>query len=372
MDLEIINIAANSKNNKDIKNHTHYSKLKNSTCGDEIQIKLIIKGEKITNFGYQTDSCVYCQASASLLSKISTNSKKDKIIKFEGGYHGMSAEAQMSLSPSNLVNFPQPVPDSAGIPKNIEKDILIAPFNDIDFINSIITEFKDEIAGIIVEPLQRIIPPEPGFLEGLRSLCDKNNILLIFDEIVTGFRLAYGGAQEKYNVTPDLCTLGKIIGGGFPLAAIAGSSEIMSHFDQNKVGKDKWLMQIGTLSGNPIASAAGLKTMEVLRREKMFDKLRKCGNEIMNCLNENLKNANIGHRIVGDPTLFDVLFLDQDVKNYRDTKKADIKLNALFNKGLRMRGIFKSSAKIYPSLAISDEDLFNTKKAIHDTVLNLV
>ena len=115
---------------------------------------------------------------------------KDKIIKFEGGYHGMSAEAQMSLSPSNLVNFPQPVPDSAGIPKNIEKDILIAPFNDIDFINSIITEFKDKIAGIIVEPLQRIIPPEPGFLEGLRSLCDKNNILLIFDEIVTGFRLS--------------------------------------------------------------------------------------------------------------------------------------------------------------------------------------
>ena len=100
----------------------------------------------------------------------------------------------------------------------------------------------------------------------------------------------------------------------------------------------------------------------------MFDKLRRCGNEIMNCLNENLKNANIGHRIVGDPTLFDVLFLDQDVKNYRDTKKADIKLNALFNKGLRMRGIFKSSAKIYPSLAISDEDLFNTKKAIHDTI----
>ena len=128
------------------------------------------------------------------------------------------------------------------------------------------------------------------------------------------------------------------------------------------------------ISGNPIASAAGLKTMEVLRREKLcFDKtFAKCGNEIMNCLNENLRNANIGHRIVGDPTLFDVLFLDQDVKNYRDTKKADIKLNALFNKGLRMRGIFKSSAKIYPSLAISDEDLFNTKKAIHDTVLNLV
>ena len=154
---------------------------------------------------------------------------KDKILKFEGGYHGMSAEAQMSLSPSVSVNFPQAVPDSAGIPENIQKDVLIAPFNDLEFIASIVSEYHDQIAGIIVEPLQRIIPPLPGFLEGLRKICDSNNILLIFDEIVTGFRLAYGGAQEKYNVTPDICTLGKIIGGGFPLAAIAGSKEIMSH-----------------------------------------------------------------------------------------------------------------------------------------------
>lgn len=297
---------------------------------------------------------------------------KDKILKFEGGYHGMSAEAQMSLSPSNLVNFPQPIPDSAGIPKNIEKDVLIAPFNDLEFIKSIVAEYKDEIAGVIVEPLQRIVPPLPGFLEGLKKICSENHILLIFDEIVTGFRLSYGGAQEKYNVTPDICTLGKIIGGGFPLAAVAGSNEIMSHFDQSIVGKDKWLMQVGTLSGNPIASVAGLKTMEVLRREGMFDKIINCGKEIMNCLSENLTKTSIPHKVVGDPTLFDVLFTGEEIRNYRDVKKADLKLNSLFNKGLRKRKIFKASAKLYPSLAITDEDLHNTKEAIHDTVLNLV
>ena len=158
----------------------------------------------------------------------------------------------------------------------------------------------------------------------------------------------------------------------FPLAAVAGSNEIMSHFDQSIVGKDKWLMQVGTLSGNPIASAAGLKTMEVLRREGMFDKLVNCGKEIMSCMSENLKKASVPHRIVGDPTLFDVLFTAEEINNYRDVKKADLKLNALFNKGLRKRKIFKASAKLYPSLAITDEDLYNTKEAIHDAVLNLV
>tara|TARA_B100001123_G_scaffold412795_1_gene510464 strand:- start:15 stop:1289 length:1275 start_codon:yes stop_codon:yes gene_type:complete len=297
---------------------------------------------------------------------------KDKILKFEGGYHGMSAEAQMSLSPSVSVNFPQAVPDSAGIPENIQKDVLIAPFNDLEFIESIVSEYHDQIAGIIVEPLQRIIPPLPGFLEGLRKICDSNNILLIFDEIVTGFRLAYGGAQEKYNVTPDICTLGKIIGGGFPLAAIAGSKEIMSHFDQSSVGKDKWLMQVGTLSGNPIAAAAGLKTMEVLKRDGMFAKLHQRGQEIMDCMSECFKRANIHHRIVGDPSLFDVLFINEDVNNYRNSIKADAKLNARFNQGLRKRKIFKASAKLYPSLALTDEDIYHTKEAIKDTVLNLV
>jgi len=121
------------------------------------------------------------------------------------------------------------------------------------------------------------VPPAPGFLEALREEATKHGIVLIFDEIVTGFRFAYGGAQELYGVTPDLCTLGKIIGGGFPLAATAGKAEIMAHFDVGKVGSEGFLMQLGTLSGNPVASVAGLKTMEILRRPGSYERLREIG-----------------------------------------------------------------------------------------------
>ena len=168
---------------------------------------------------------------------------KDKILKFEGGYHGMSAEAQMSLAPEVHVNFPQAVPDSGGIPQSVADQMLIAPFNDLAAVEALLTEHND-VAAIIVEPLQRIIPAEPGYLQGLRDLSDRFNVLLIFDEIVTGFRLAYGGAQERYGVTPDICTLVKIICGGFPLAALGASAEIMKHFNKSAVKSTDWLMLI--------------------------------------------------------------------------------------------------------------------------------
>ena len=297
---------------------------------------------------------------------------RDKILKFEGGYHGMSAEAQMSLSPSISVNFPQAVPDSAGIPESVRDEMLIAPYNDIDYIHSLLDEHGKNIAAIIIEPLQRIIPPFSDYLHGVREACTKHGILLIFDEIVTGFRLAYGGAQEKYGVIPDICTLGKIIGGGFPLAALAASADIMSHFDKSIVGSEKWLMQLGTLSGNPVASVAGLKTMEVLRRDGMFDQLRNRGNQLMNMQHEELKKAGIPHQVVGDPTLFDILFTSEEVNNYRDYLKADTTLNIKYNSELRKRGIFKASGKCYPSLALTDEDISKTELAIKDTVLNLI
>src|SRR6056297_1767386 len=202
---------------------------------------------------------------------------RDKIVKFEGGYHGMSAEAQMSLAPEHLANFPQAVPDSAGIPRAVQDGMLIAPFNDPDFIRDLLAEHGQDIAGIIVEPLQRIVPPAPGFLQTLREEADRHGIVLIFDEVVTGFRFAWGGAQEHYGVTPDLCTLGKIIGGGFPLAAIAGRADIMALFDKADVGADRWLMITGTLSGNPVAAAAVLKTLDVMAREGQYARLRDLG-----------------------------------------------------------------------------------------------
>jgi glutamate-1-semialdehyde 2,1-aminomutase len=289
---------------------------------------------------------------------------RDKIVKFEGGYHGMSAEAQMSLAPTRLANFPQAVPDSAGIPQAVAAEMLIAPFNDLDYLESLLAEHGDEIAGLIVEPLQRIVPPEPGFLEGLRALCDRHGIVLIFDEVVTGFRFAYGGAQEVYGVTPDLCTLGKIIGGGFPLAAVAGRKPIMDHFDKAIVGADRWLMMLGTLSGNPVAAVAGLKTMEILRREGAYERLHANGARLMEMALTHLDAAGVPHRIVGHPSLFDVVFTDREVRNYRDVLGADSGRSARFNAVLRAHGVFKSPGKVYPSLALTEDDFALTDAAL--------
>jgi glutamate-1-semialdehyde 2,1-aminomutase len=289
-------------------------------------------------------------------------SGKSKILKFEGGYHGMSAEAQMSLAPSRIVNFPTAVPDSAGIPQGVADEMLIAPFNDLAAVASLLKEHRD-IAAIIVEPLQRIIPAQPGYLKGLRDLCDQYGVLLIFDEIVTGFRLAYGGAQERYGVVPDICTLGKIIGGGFPLAALGGRADIMAHFDKATVGAEKWLMQLGTLSGNPVASAAGLKTMEVLQRPGQYERLRDLGERLMQMQSKALSARGISHRICGDPTLFDIYFTDTIPVDYRSAKHADPKSNEIWNRVLRAEGVFKSPGKLYPSLALSEEDLAQTEAA---------
>ncbi|MEQ9558685.1 MAG: aminotransferase class III-fold pyridoxal phosphate-dependent enzyme [Rhodospirillales bacterium] len=289
---------------------------------------------------------------------------RDKILKFEGGYHGMSAEGQMSLAPDRMMNYPVAVPDSAGIPDAVRDDMLVAPYNDIAFFRSLIAERGHEIAAVIVEPLQRIIPPLPGFLEALREECTRNGMVLIFDEVVTGFRLAYGGAQEVYGVTPDVCTLGKIIGGGFPMAAIAGKAHIMAHFDAGMVGKDKALMQIGTLSGNPVAAVAGLKSMEILRRPGQYDHLYAVGETLIKAINEHLGAAGQAHHVAGCPVLFDIVFAGGPMHNYRDVIRNDAKKAARFNAVLRDQGIFKSPSKFYPCLALTDDDVAQTVAAI--------
>ena len=288
---------------------------------------------------------------------------RSKIVKFEGGYHGMSAEALMSLAPDELQDFPRAVPDSAGILPSVRDQMLIAPFNDIEYFRALLDSHANEIAAVIAEPLQRLIPPVPGFLEVLRQETTKRGIVLIFDEVVTGFRLAYGGAQERYGVVPDLCTLGKVIGGGLPLAAIAGKAEIMAHFDKTKVGAG-FTYQVGTLSGNPLAATAGLKTLEVLRREGAYDRLRQNGLSVMGALREQLSSANVDHQLVGDPVLFDVVFSPEPVRDYRDCLKGNAGITERFNHLLRQQGILKSASKFYPSLALDDKDLAQTTRAI--------
>jgi glutamate-1-semialdehyde 2,1-aminomutase len=289
--------------------------------------------------------------------------KGDKILKFEGGYHGMSDYSLMSLAPKRPGNFPQPIPDSAGIPRSLRDEVLVAPFNDIEVVASLVREHREELAGVIVEPFQRIIPPAPGFLEGLRRITAENGIPLIFDEVVTGFRLAYGGAQEYYGVVPDLCTLGKVIGGGFPLAAIAGRADIMAHFDRSAVGEEGFLMQVGTLSGNPVAAAAGLATLEILRRPGAYDRIFATGRELMGTLAELLKRNGLTAQVTGEPPLFDVVFSNEPVWNYRATLRGDADMLRRFNALLRERGILKGESKYYVSLAHTPEDIRHTRDA---------
>ena len=291
---------------------------------------------------------------------------RDKILKFEGGYHGMSGEALMSLAPKRLENYPLAVPDSAGIPESVRDSVIVAPFNNGDFSRQLIAEYADQLAGVIVEPLQRLIPPQPGFLETLREETKKHGLVLIFDEVVTGFRLAYGGAQELYGVVPDVSTLGKIIGGGFPLAAIAGSREIMAHFDKGLVGPEGFTYQVGTLSGNPIAAAAGLKTMEILRRPGAYEGMRENGRRIIEALENNLKRVGIAATVVGDPVLFDVVFTSDPVVDYRGVLAGSAELQTRFNALLRERGILKSDAKYYVCLAHTERDVRETIDAISE------
>jgi glutamate-1-semialdehyde 2,1-aminomutase len=294
--------------------------------------------------------------------------RRDKILKFEGGYHGMSDYSLMSLAPKRSGNFPLAVPDSAGIPKSVREDMIIAPFNDAAAVDALVREHKSDLAGVIIEPFQRIIPPAPGFLAAVRKITQDNGVPLIFDEVVTGFRLAYGGAQEYYGVVPDLCTLGKVIGGGFPLAAIAGKAEIMAHFDRNKVGDDNFLVQIGTLSGNPVAAAAGLATMAILKRPGAYDRIHGTGRELMGALGGLLKSAGIAAQICGEPPLWDVVFSDEPVRDYRGTLRGDAELMRRFNALLRERGILKGESKYYISLAHTADDIAFTIDAWKDAI----
>ena len=292
---------------------------------------------------------------------------KEKILKFEGGYHGTSDYAMMSVFASASVEFPQAEANTAGIPQALSDLMLVSQFNDLDTTAAIIAAHKDEIAAVIVEPLQRTLAPNPGFLQGLRKLTEDAGILLIFDEIVTGFRLAYGGAQEFYGVRPDMCTVGKIMGGGYPLAGLLGSQEVMSVYDRGAVSSDNYVDQIGTLNGFPIACAAGLATLAELRKEGAYERLRETGGRIRGALSEACEEQGFAVQSVGEDAIFDIYFADHPVENFRDGLAADGVPLGRLNAGLLERGIIKSwPQKFYPSMAHTDEDIDRTIEAIRE------
>ena len=329
-------------------------------------VRAVPCAEKVRFTTSGTDACFQAMRIARVFRQ------RDKVLKFEGGFHGTSDYAMMSMAPPVLKEFPQPVPSTAGIPKAIQETMFVAPFNDLETTTAIVEKHHDELAAVIVEPLQRIIPPAPGFLEGLREATAHYQIPLIFDEVVTGFRLAYGGAQERYGVVPDLAALGKIMAGGYPLAAVCGREEIMSAFDPQYEGTDSYVNQMGTLNGMPVACAAGLATLAELRKEGTYERLRATGRRLREALERLLREAEIPAQTCGDDPIFDVYFAEHPITTYRSTLAADKKLMARFNALLLEEGVLKGwPQKFYPSLAHTEEDVEQTLSAFEATVERL-
>ena len=285
---------------------------------------------------------------------------RSKIMKFEGGYHGSHDYALMSMAPKSPKAFPAPTPDSAGIPVVIEGEVLIAPYNDLPTVEALLAVHAEELAAVIVEPFQRLIAPQRGFLTGLRALTERHRIPLIFDEVVTGYRFAYGGASEFYGVTPDLAAYGKIIGGGFPLAAVAGRRDIMEAFDPRREGAGDFIAQIGTLNGNPIAAAAGLATLAELRTPGAYPRLHGRGRALKEGFADLVARAGVPAQVIGEAPLFDVVFTDRPVLDYRAFLTADTALMKAFNAECLKRGVLKGSQKIYMSLAHTEDDVART------------
>jgi glutamate-1-semialdehyde 2,1-aminomutase len=293
--------------------------------------------------------------------------KKDKILKFEGGYHGNHDYALMSSSPAIPKDFPRAVPDSAGIPRVLEDQVLVAPFNDLQLTSAIIERHHHELGGVIVEPFQRIITPRPGFLQGLREVTQRFALPLIFDEVVTGFRLAWGGAQEYYGVVPDVAAFGKIIGGGYPLSAVVGRADIMEAFNPDRENSGEFIAQTGTLNGNPIAAVAGLATLRQLKQEGTYQQLFETGRRLRHGIVDLLKHYNVAGQVVGEDPLFDIVFTDEPVHDYRGVLTQNRELLRRFNDEVLKRGILKGVSKMYVSVAHTAADVEQTLAAIRES-----
>jgi glutamate-1-semialdehyde 2,1-aminomutase len=286
--------------------------------------------------------------------------KREKVMKFEGGFHGAHDYALMSVVPRSPKAFPAPMSDSAGIPHAIEGEVLIAPYNDLATTEALIAAHHEELAAVIIEPYQRTILPAPGFLEGLRKATRRYEVPLVFDEIVTGFRFAYGGAQEYYGVVPDLAAFGKVVAGGFPLACVAGPKAIMRHFDAALEGTPEYVWQAGTFNGNAIACAAGLATLEELRKPGTYERLFRTGSRLREGLAAAVRTHGMAAQVSGEPPVFDIFFTDREILDYRATLTADRDLIKRFNQELVRRGVVKAVNKIYVSLAHTDADVDET------------
>jgi len=294
-----------------------------------------------------TEATMYCQRLARAVTG------RPKILKFEGAYHGANEVGVTSLFPADPPDFPAPDPTSGGIAHMVARDVLVAPYNDLETTRAIIEAHRHEIAGVIVEPLQRCTPPEPGFLEGLREATEANGVLLLFDEVVTGFRLAYGGAQEYYGVVPDLVAYGKALGGGYPIGAFGGRRDIMDVVREDRLGEPGYVWVASTLGGNPISTAAAGAALAVFRQPGTYQRLHGLGAYLRAGLRDRLRERQAIAQVIGDGPLAQVVFSREPVRDYRSTQKGDSARGRALMLGLFARGVFLNpmGTKLYLSLA---------------------
>jgi glutamate-1-semialdehyde 2,1-aminomutase len=283
--------------------------------------------------------------------------RRERILKFAGCYHG-HVDALLASAGSGLATLG--IPSSPGVPSAVTRDTIVCPFNDVDAAAAAVAQYGEGLAAILVEPVagnMGVVPPEEGFLLALRRLCDASGALLVFDEVITGFRVARGGAQERFAVAPDLTILGKIVGGGLPLAAFGGRAEIM-----DRLAPSGDVYQAGTLSGNPLATAAGLAVLRRLRDPSVYEELERRGAR----LEAGLASHGRLQRVGAMATLF---MTDTAVRNFDDAQACDTERYAALFRHLLAQGIYVAPSQfeaMFVSLAHSDEEIDRTIQAVAD------
>ena len=299
--------------------------------------------------------------------------KRDKILKFEGAYHGMNDYAMMSNQwTMGSPPFPKAVPNTHGIPRSIADEVLVAPFNDLDVTAEIIREHQDELAGVIIEPVQRTFEPKPGFLQGLRRLTAELDIPLIFDEVVTGFRLGLGGAQASYGVTPDLCAIGKAISGGLPLGVLCGRADIMAIANpKRRLQMLPYSMQTGTFSSNPVCTGVAGAIIDELEKPGVYERLEQVGNSLMAGLRDAIAHTGIQACVTGVPSVFEIWFTKEEPYDHRSAKASDFYKNIRFSDLLLQQGILKAAEKFFVSAVHSDADIERTIEAFQIALAQL-
>lgn len=302
--------------------------------------------EKIRFVASGTEATMLCLRLARSVSG------KSKILKFEGAYHGQHPEGIASMVQLNDRSSTKANTSGTGAPW-VKESVLVAPFNDLEATRALIKENAADLAAVIVEPLHRCLKPVDGFLSGLRKITQELGIILVFDEVVTGFRLALGGAQEYYGVKPDLVAYGKALGGGFPIGAFGGSEEIMEGVNESRYSKLNYSWSASTTGGNPVSCAAAMATIKLLSEQQNFEKLHRLGREFRKQLTEILVNNEEPFQVLGDGPLAQVVFTDRTINNSRDWGVADRNKGLLLMLQLIKEGVFLNpmGTKMYLSLS---------------------